>query len=309
MRGGGGFRGALLLSLAIVGGAFFVGDRTTVEAREYSAYSDPQKPVLSYLLSDPLNASDFEREFGLGDEEMGKILAAVREENEDLAREYEESERIVVSKRGLSKDEAREKIETSDYDETVTEAVSRTKDVVEDTLPKDRRADLEAWVNEEWGQEVEEFQAGESGAFQTQATSNGVTFRVFATQYIGYTNYEVALPHRKLKFDGGFRVRLNCRLARCTGPQWAPVKEVGPWNTYDNYWMPARYRSMWKNLRRGVPEARAAYFNNYNGGKDEFGREVLNPAGIDLTPAVARRLGLAKYQNTYVYVYFPWVRA
>ncbi len=65
---------------------------------------------------------------------------------------------------------------------------------------------------------------------------------------------------------------------------------------------------MWKDLPRCRPEAQAAYFQNYNGGKDEFGREVLNPAGVDLTPAVARDLRLAKYQNAWVYVNYPWVR-
>ncbi len=51
---------------------------------------------------------------------------------------------------------------------------------------------------------------------------------------------------------------------------------------------------MWKNLPRCKPEAQAAYFNNYNNGRDEFGRKVLNPAGVDLTPAVARRIGPQK---------------
>ena len=65
---------------------------------------------------------------------------------------------------------------------------------------------------------------------------------------------------------------------------------------------------MWKDLPRCKPEAQAAYYNNYNRGKDEFGREVLNPAGVDLTPAVARGMGLRKYQNAWVYVRFPWIR-
>ncbi len=65
---------------------------------------------------------------------------------------------------------------------------------------------------------------------------------------------------------------------------------------------------MWQNLPRCQPEAQAAYFREYNRGKDEFGREVLNPAGVDLTPAAARRLGLDRYQNAWVAVRFPWVR-
>lgn len=307
-----GLVGAVLLLALACGFAVLiaVGGSPAVAAKEYSAYSDREKTALSYLLSDPANVRDFQESFALGDGEMETILAAVRKENGILAREYAESERVVQANKRASAEKVRSEIAASDYDEQLRKAVAATKDTVEQVVSKGRRDDLETWTDQRWrAASTTALQSDRSSAFQAQATKNGVTFRVFATQYIGYTNYEVALPHRNIKFDGGFRVRLNCRLARCTGPQWAPVKEVGPWNTYDNYWMPARYRTQWKNLRRGVPEARAAYFNNYNGGKDESGREVLNPSGIDLTPAVARRLGLAKYQNTYLYVYFPWVRA
>ena len=131
---------------------------------------------------------------------------------------------------------------------------------------------------------------------------SGLVERVYATQYNGFTRFEVALPHRK--FDRGYRVRISWNGRSV----WAPVKEVGPWNTYDNYWQSDRYRTMWKRLRRGRPEAEAAYCRGFHNGKDERGRKVLNPAGIDLTPAVAQRLGLRKYQNAWVLVYYPWVR-
>jgi hypothetical protein len=88
---------------------------------------------------------------------------------------------------------------------------------------------------------------------------------------------------------------------------WAPVKEVGPWNTNDNWWDKPRRRRMWNNLHRGLPEAEAAYYDSYNRGRDEFGRKVLNPAGIDLTPAVAYKLGLKKNKNAWIWVYVPWV--
>jgi hypothetical protein len=65
---------------------------------------------------------------------------------------------------------------------------------------------------------------------------------------------------------------------------------------------------MWDNLPRCKPQAEAAYFKNHNGGEDQFGREVLNPAGVDLTPRVARRLGLDRYQNAWVYVRYTWAR-
>ncbi len=56
---------------------------------------------------------------------------------------------------------------------------------------------------------------------------------------------------------------------------------------------------MYKVLLRGLPEVEATYYDNYKG-KDEFGREVLNPAGVDLMSAVATKLGLGKYENVWI---------
>jgi hypothetical protein len=55
-----------------------------------------------------------------------------------------------------------------------------------------------------------------------------------------------------------------------------------------------------------MPEAQAAYFYNYNNGEDSFGRIVTNPAGVDLTPAVAADLGLVYLQNDWVTVTYLW---
>jgi hypothetical protein len=69
---------------------------------------------------------------------------------------------------------------------------------------------------------------------------------------------------------------------------------------------------MWRDLPRCVPEAQAAYFRNYNRGKDQFGREVLNPAAIDITPTVARHMGVWKKIHhrglIKVRVTYLWVR-
>jgi hypothetical protein len=291
----------LLLSVAALGLAF-LGGSAPVEARQYSAYSDPEKPVISFILSQEQNVEEFEKKFRLSEEEVGKVLATIRKENEVLAREYAESERIVEANEELSNERVKEKIAASDYNEKVKEAVARTKSDVKDLLPKDRESELQAWVDAQWQQEVQEFQA--SGETTYEASALGKTCSVFATQYNGYTRYEVALPHKQLKFDGGYRVRIRIGGRRI----WAPVKEVGPWNIKDDYWQIRRYRDMWRNLPRCKPEAEAAFFDNYNHGRDQFGRKVLNPAGVDLTPAAARKLGLRKYENHWVGVYFSWVR-
>jgi hypothetical protein len=293
---------ALALSAAALGLAF-VGGSAAVEAEEYSAYSDPEKPALSLILSEEQNVEEFQKEFTLSDGEVEEVLAAVRKENEALAREYAESEQIIEANEGLADENVKEKIAASDYDEEVKKAVAETKSTVKDLLPKERRSDLAVWVDSQWQQEGAEFRASGDKTFEAAAT-RGVRCRVFATQYHGYTRYEVALPHKKLKFDGGFRVSLRRGDHRAR----ARVKEVGPWNIRDNYWQSRRYRDMWDDLPRCKPEAQAAYFNNYNRGRDQFGRKVLNPAGVDLTPRVARRLGLRKYQNAWIYVRYPWVR-
>lgn len=272
--------------------------------QEYSAYADPEKPVISFLLSEKQNVRDFRETFGLDERETDKVLSIVRAENERLAEEYAESEELVAANRSLPDDEVAVKIAASDYDEMVSSAVEETKEGTAAILPEAERDQFATWVDEHWRQEVAEASEGGSGrVVEGKGGRTLVCDRIFATQYKGYTRFEAALPHRELKFGSRPEVPI-IRGKRSIRPR---IKEVGPWNTYDNYWRSGKNRDMWKDLRQCVPEARAAYYNNYNRGRDEFGRKVLNPAGVDLTPAAARRLGLGKYQNAWVAVRFPWL--
>ena len=290
----------LLLAATVGGAVAFFAATTALQSQEYSAYTDPQKPVISYLLSDPQNVAEFQQRFALSGEEMSVVLDTIQEENKILSREYAESELVVESGEGLPASEVQERIAASDYDERVRQAVARTKATIEAMLPAYLRHQLQVWVNAKWQQEVQEYNAEPTATLQ--AASGGKNFRVFATQYRGYTRYEAALPHRKLKSRGGYSLRIRNGGHRIR----VPIKEVGPWNIHDNYW--DRRRDMWKKLPRGKPEAEAAYYNNYNRGRDEFGRKVLNPAGVDLTPRAARKLGLRKYQNAWVSLSMPRTR-
>ncbi|GAB3479197.1 hypothetical protein GCM10027521_14000 [Amycolatopsis cihanbeyliensis] len=144
------------------------------------------------------------------------------------------------------------------------------------------------------------------------------TYRVFATRegLVGGTtanghviksrDHFVALPSRRglaPKNAGDYTVRV-CRTdnSRC---EYAPVWDVGPWNTKDDYWNPSAERQMWKDLPRGRPEAQAAYLDGYNGGKDQFGRRVANPAGIDLADGTFWD-GLKMSDNGWVNVSYLW---
>ena len=169
------------------------------------------------------------------------------------------------------------------------------------------------------------------------------TFRVYATQYSPNTpgSVEVAVPDKCAKFaalkltgplgsagcSSGYRLDLDYRVvvSRDSGQSATiPVKDVGPWNEDDPYWAgpgSTRPRRRFADLPRGTPEAQAAFYNGYNtssncvslatgqpsgraGAADQFGRCVLNPAGIDLSFEAAKALGMT--DNGWVTVSFLW---
>jgi hypothetical protein len=119
------------------------------------------------------------------------------------------------------------------------------------------------------------------------------TYRLFATRegLVGHTtanghvirsrDHFVALPSRRmLASRGGHEYKVKvCNGSRC---ETAPVWDVGPWNTRDDYWSPSNVREKFADLPQGKPEAQAAYQDGYNAGKDGSGRTVANPAGIDI---------------------------
>ncbi|WBB70332.1 hypothetical protein [Micromonospora sp. WMMD812] len=153
------------------------------------------------------------------------------------------------------------------------------------------------------------------------AASPGLTYRVFATRIglvgevtangrtIQPRDHFVALPSRRGLAPlntGDYTVRVCTTTgSRC---EYAPVWDVGPWNTRDDYWNPSAVRENWKDLPRGRPEAQAAYQSGYNGGRDQFGRTVLNPAGIDLADGTFWD-GLLLTTNAWVDVAYLWTGA
>ncbi|MEV0567880.1 hypothetical protein [Dactylosporangium sp. NPDC050588] len=160
--------------------------------------------------------------------------------------------------------------------------------------------------------------AASSAPAATGLAAVGNVYRVYATRegLVGGTtanghvitsrDHFVALPSRRglsPKGTGDYTVRVcTTSGARC---EFAPVWDVGPWNTTDDYWNPPATRQSWKDLPQGRPEAQAAYQNGYNGGKDQFGRAVANPAGIDLGDGVFWD-GLQLTDNAWVDVAYLW---
>ena len=324
--GGAAGRSVVRVSCAVLGAAVLAliallaanpGGRAEAEA--YSAYRDSDKPAISTALASDADSAAFQERFDLSDEELGRVLAAVREGDRSLAEEYEQSERLIGEDADLSEAEAKRRVEASDYTERTREVIAGTKAEVLGVVGAGSEEDLASWVDARFSQDAQELaeeipdDAVVSDAVSSRASSKasgkGHTCRVWTTYYRGYTRYEVAVPHKSVKFAGGKRVRI--RTGKGT-VKWAPVKEVGPWNLRDNYWQPPKVRDRWSSLKRCVPEASAAYFWNFHRGRDEFGRKVTNPAGFDMTIAVARRLDidrqLRRNGKLRVYVHFPWAR-
>ncbi|SEP84427.1 hypothetical protein SAMN05216188_101663 [Lentzea xinjiangensis] len=156
-----------------------------------------------------------------------------------------------------------------------------------------------------------------AAADDVSAAAAGRSYRVYATRegLVGGTtanghvirsrDHFVALPSRRglaSRNSGNYSVQVCASNGRC---EWAPVWDVGPWNTKDDYWNPSSTREMWKDLPQGKPEAQAAYEDDYNGGEDQFGRQVANPAGIDLADGTFWD-GLKLTNNAWVTVTYLW---
>jgi hypothetical protein len=274
------------------------------------------KPRLIYLLSQPDNLERLSADLGFSPAQTDRVKKALRRQSDDLltlARELES--KVDPNDSTLIKKLA---VIGTDYNRRVLELESVSWRELQ-AVAAERSDELDRWIEEEWSREVERH--GVEG-FAVAATSAGN--QVFATQYAGHSGYEVAIPDKYIKFanhpdfqyisrppgyeGNNYQVRLRYGGKDIT----VKVLDVGPWNIDDNYWnapdAPVRPRRLFTDLPQGMPQAQAAFYDNHNGGKDQFGRLVLNPAGIDLTPAVAADLGLRYLENAWIDVSFTWER-
>lgn len=147
-----------------------------------------------------------------------------------------------------------------------------------------------------------------------------LNYRVFATReglvggttanghVIAERDHFVALPSRRAlspRNTSDYSVKVCAPNGRCA---FAPVWDVGPWNTRDDYWNPNDLRQEWKDLPQGLPQAQAAHSDGYNGGRDQYDRRVANPAGIDLGDGLFWD-ALALKDNSWVTVDYLWTGA
>lgn len=138
------------------------------------------------------------------------------------------------------------------------------------------------------------------------ATREGLVGRTTANGHqIAERDRFVALPSKKalnLKDGREYQVEISYNGRKATAPVW----DVGPWNTKDDYWNAPR--ELFNDLPRFTPQVNAAFFNNHNNGNDQYGRMVLYPAAIDIADGTFWD-DLGMKNSDWVDVTFLWVDA
>ena len=132
-------------------------------------------------------------------------------------------------------------------------------------------------------------------AFAGEPPPVAPTFTVHATR-LGLVGRRTANGHRIVKRDRFVALPCVCVLSSRGGNEYmvrityngrsvvAPVYDVGPWNTRDNYWDPQDKR-FFSDLRQGWPQDHAAFFEGHNNGRAQHGR-VRFPTAIDIADGI-----------------------
>jgi hypothetical protein len=132
-------------------------------------------------------------------------------------------------------------------------------------------------------------------AFEQEQPPIAPAFTVHATR-LGLVGRRTANGHRIGKRDRFVALPCVCVLSSRDGDEYkvrityqgrsvvAPVYDVGPWNTRDNYWDPQDKR-FFSDLRQGWPQDHAAFFDGHNNGRAQHGR-VRFPTAIDIADGI-----------------------
>lgn len=271
-----------------------------------------RKPVLEYFFLTAGLAEKLQAEVGLSDEQFQALQAITRQERDQLRQLKLESEAI-ANDTSLSQAEKSSRIQASGYNQRVQQVMFESQAAVQSILEPSAYARLVEWIETQWLVERELHGIPE-------AVEAARTYTVYMT-YFDSSDYNAFLPDQCVKFSNlglttwctnyGYKVGANYSIRIKYGGKSVTIrpKDVGPWNINDTYWATAgdpTPRRKFTDLPLGMPEAQAAYYDDYNNGKDEFGRTVTAPFAVEITFAVAPDLGLKPGQNAWVNVTFLW---
>lgn len=290
--------------------------------REFSITSPPivgGKAIFDQLIPD---ASVLSSELNFTVNQITQVKSVIDDERAAIAVLHSEADAIIEDE-SLSLEEKRAAIADMSYNERLRAILQNSQTHLENDLGNEAYADLVDWLNTEWDLLVAQRRAIRSTMgvgtklFATDKTTETCeVFDVYATRST-YADYSADLPDKYVKFANrgweyshGYTDTTVYSVTVKYGAEIASNVVVTDviWNHNDNYWNTItdtlHPRRMFTDLPHGMPEAEAAYFDNYNGGMDEFGQLVTNPAGMNLSQQVADQLGMGG--SAWVQVTFPW---
>ena len=270
------------------------------------------KPVLSYFVLTGSLAAEMQSDLGLSDAQLAAIRQAAEREAQDL-RLQELASQPIIENEQLSLAEKRARIAASGYNPRILDILGETQAELKAALDPGGYTRLVDWIETRWQQERQLH-----GVQGVDAASGARTYSIYATRF-DTGSYIVALPDKCLKLanggnhlcdDSGYATGQNYSVRlKYKDSVTVKVGDSGPWNADDNYWSgiaDPQPRRLFPDLPAGMPEAQAAYFDDYNNGKDQFDRTVTAPFGIDLAREVSIDIGLNPGVNDWIEVTFPW---
>ncbi len=304
----------LLLAGLLVGSG---SNRQTARVRAGETADEPiwgRKPVLAYFALTGRLAEDMRAGARLDADQFELVQSIARRESDAFKRLAESSGQIIQDE-SLSISEKRVRIEQSGYRLQVAQIITGGQIELKAALGVDTYDRLVDWIEARW--QLERAAHGDAQLSVTPAGKRKVT--VYATHYDSNGSYAVALPDKCLKFANGGSSICNgsgfstgqAYSVRLSYDQSVVVQafDSGPWNVDDNFWTrldDPQPRRLFTDLPMGMPAAQAAYFDDYNDGKDQFGRTVTAPFALDLGDHVGSDIGLNPGMNDWVEVTFRW---
>ena len=138
-----------------------------------------KKPVLHYLFADPAKLSNLKYDLNLTEEQINEFEFVIKDETERL---YFLSPQFK---------------DTIEFNKTVTEIIEDSKNRVKQILGDQKYIQFIEWIEGEWGLARD---LAKKRTRQFIIKNNYISYEVYATQYWGNTDYEIALPDKYLKF-------------------------------------------------------------------------------------------------------------
>jgi LysM repeat protein len=285
-------------------------DQSITSNRTHSIWQS--KSILSYYARTPSINKEFHNQLGLSPSQT-QILFQISQSQEKELFSLQDKTLSIIHNTELSLQQKQNIISEMGYNEEIQQVFLTYQNYLRFVLDQSDYDRILQWGDSTW--EKEKYRHGMMTTSQFPRE-----YRVYAGQYDSQGAYFVALPDNCVKkanqndpscdqhgYEAG--KKYDVYISYQGKGVAVRVGDAGPWNNDDNYWATAldpTPRRLFNDLPVGMPEAQAAYFDNYNDGNDQYGRKVIFPTGIEVSKLVAEDIGLSPETYDWVKVAYLW---